>query len=502
MKSYSIILLVLLLPSQRWLATVSGHIRDHDGKPLAGAQITYTNVGQYTNGGAMDDGDAIKSSMQGRSQINNTGNGRVYKTKTDKKGEFVILGMMFGVYDIEITDAEGKRVYSVKRLVGDNTDKDISNVLNVDLSTAPPPGEPTPTGKMTKEQAALARHESGNSAKINRLNIDLRPALAAHDWDQATNLLQQLIALDPDRWEFYQNLGTIQSNTGKYQEAAQNFQKGIELARKGLENASDSAKLKTDISSMMISEGDALHRLDKLDDAMELYKQAAELAPQPAMAYFQACNAQSNRGTREVAIDLCSKAIAADPNQWEFYQVLAGDQSASGKSDDAIETYEKGAEVARKELAAKPDSALVKNGLGQMLNAEGNIYAQQSKYDLAIAAFAESAKNSAYAALPYFNLCATYYNEKRLDETVTACDQAIASDPTMSEAYYIKAAALFGKGKLAGGKYAPPEEARASLNKYLEFAPFGQHAQLVREMIDKLNEANDAKSPTAKPAKK
>jgi tetratricopeptide (TPR) repeat protein len=493
MKAYLSLLAVLAwgIPQT---ATVSGKILDREGQPMAGVQVTYTHVGEYTNTSSIPN-------------VTNSGTGKVYKTKTNKKGEFIMTGLAFGVYQVEVMDQAGARVYSGKKAVGDNGDTTMSNVLNVDLSTVAPPG--TASGSddnmhsaKSKDQLALIRQENSNTAKMNRLILEARTALAGQDWTHAADLLHQLIALDPNRWEFYQNLATIQANQGQYQEAVQSYRKGVELLERTLASASDPAKTRTEISNMMISEADALHHLDKLDDATELYNRAAALAPQPAMAYFHACNAQANRGTSAAAIDFCSKAIAADPSQWDFYQVLAGAQNASGKSQDAIATYARGVQAAREELAAKPDSSRAKNGLGQMLNAEGNLYAQQSKYDEAITAFAEAAKVSAYAALPYFNLCATYYNLNHLPETVTACDQAIASDPTMSEAYYLKASALFGTGKLEQGRYAPPAETRAALNKYLELAPFGPHAQLVREMLDKLDAAIDTSYKPGKPDKR
>jgi tetratricopeptide (TPR) repeat protein len=461
--------------------TVSGKVLDREGKPLANAQVTYTNIGTYTETGAT-------GRIQGG--ISSSGTGKVYKTKTNKKGEFLILAVSAGFYQVEVNDPTGFRIYRTKAAVADNGDKTSSNVLNIDLSTR------APGDIVITDPNSLA-------AKMNPMVTQARSALEAHDWTTAADLLRQLIAMDPNRWEFYQNMGTIQANREQYEDAIASYRKAVELLEKSLNGASNPVKVKTDLSGIMISEGDALNRLNKLDDATALYQRAAELAPQPAMAYFHACNAQSNRGTPASAIDFCTKAIAADPSHWEFYQVMARTLNSSGKAADAIATYEKGEQLARDELAAKPDSSdssIVKNGLGQMLTAEGNIYAQQNKYDQAITAFAESAKISSYAALPYFNLCAIYYDSKRLEEAVTACDQAIASDPTMSEAYYIKAVSLFGKGTLAAGKYAPPEEARVALNKYLELSPFGEHAHLVREMIDKLNEAMDTDT-AAKPRK-
>ena len=470
--SLSLAILTLLIPQG---GTVSGKILDRQGKPLVNASIIYTHIGSYSN-----------APNTGPGTLSDSGTGKVYKTKTNKNGEFQMIGVLSGIYRVEIRDSGGAFLYSGRAYVGDNADATWSNVLKIDLSS-PQLGDIT------------VREHNSKVSEINRLTTDLHTALDAQDWNRATDILKQLIALDPERWEYYQNLGTIQSNQSHHQDAAENFRKAVALAQKGLAANPDSVQAKTDLSGLMISEADALHRSGKIDEAMALYDQAAALAPQPAAAYYHACNAQSNRGTLTAAIELCKKAIAADPGQWESYQVLAAAESNSGKAEDAIQTYEKGIAVAKQEMAAHPDSVGAKTGLGQMLNAAGNFYAAHNQYDLAIAAFTESAKISAYAAMPWFNACATYFNMNRMQEAIQACNGAIASDPAMSEAYYLKAAALFGKGQVQNGKYSPPPpETRAALNKYLELAPFGSHAQLAREMLDKLDAPVEAALPAAK----
>lgn len=471
-------LLVLMIPQG---GNVSGKILDREGKPLVNATITYTHIGSYSN--APDAG-----TLTGNGNLTNSGTGKVYKTKTSKKGEFQMIGLNIGVYKVEIRDSSGAFLYSGRAFVGDNADTTWSNVMNIDLSS-PQLGDVT------------VREHNSKVSEINRLTTDLHTALDAQDWSRATDLLKQLIALDPERWEYYQNLGTIESNQSQYQDAAENFRKALELAQKGLAANPNSPQAKSDASSLMVSEADALHRSGKLDAAVALYDQAAALSPQPAMAYYHACNAESNRGLLTAAIAACKKAIAADPKQWEFYQVLAGAESSSEKPEDAIETYEKGIEVARQEMTAHPESVRAKSGLGQMLNAAGNFYAGHNQYDRAIAAFTESAKISSYAAMPWYNVCATYFNMNRLQDAIQACDEAIASDPTISDAYYLKASALFGKGMVQDGKYTPPPpETRAVLNKYLELAPFGPHAQMVREMLDKLDAPVETPPTAAKSA--
>ena len=490
MTSYCLILLALLLPMQRFLASVSGQILDHEANPMAGAEVVYTNVGSLDR--------TANQVIEGQ--------GKVYKVKTDKNGKFSLVGVEYGVYQIEITARDGGHVYSGKKHIGDVADTEVEaqNVLNVDLSSVisgplePGGGTNLASGKKTKAQQELIRQENAHAAKINKLTVQYHTAVATEDWLNAINLVQQLIALDSNRWEFYQNLGTLQSNQMQYQEAAQTLAKGVEVARKTLVNPSDTDRTLTIIGDLLLAEADCYDRMEKVDEAVVLYEKAAAVYPHPFMARYRACNALTNSGKYDAAIEKCNQASADDPTQWGPYQVLGGVYTAANKPNDALEAYQKGIAAAQKMLEGQPDSR-TKIGLGQMLNSEGHLLVKQKKYDEAIGVFTQAAESAAYPAMPYFNLCATYYNLKRSQDAVAACDKAIASDPKLADAYYVKASILFGKGQLEHGKYAVPQGTTEALNKYLEYAPFGEHARTVREMINQLNK--DMTAPY-KPAKK
>ena len=77
MTSYCLVLLALLLPMQRFLASVSGQILDREGNPMAGAEVVYTNVGTVDR--------AATRIIEGT--------GKTYKAKTDKTGKFSLVGV-------------------------------------------------------------------------------------------------------------------------------------------------------------------------------------------------------------------------------------------------------------------------------------------------------------------------------------------------------------------------------------------------------------------------
>ncbi len=461
------VIIGLLLLGIPQTADVSGKVLDRAGKPLANARVVYTNIDT----------------------------GKTYKFKTDKKGEFSGAGIIYGVYQIEITGSDGTSLYKTKRRIVDPNTPDFkkdTNTLTADLSiisvTDLPGGiqanvSPGDT-KLSNQQKELIRANNANVEKMNDLIRRLHPALEAQQWPEATEILKQLIAADPNRWEFYQNLGTVQNNQSQYEDAASNYERGIELVQSGVSTGPQPDK--KDISLMMIYAGDAYARLGNADKAVEFYSKASEISPDPATAYFNICRAQRSAGNTDSAVQACNKAISIDSKRWEFYQTLGAIQQNAGQDQLAIETYEKGIQVGEKILAGPAERAV-----GQMLSAEGSAYLNLKKFDEAINAFTRAAELDAYPARDYFNICATLYNTDRMEAAVGACDKAIAEDAKMADAYFVKASALYGKSKLEHGRLTVPEGTQEALSKYLELDPEGHNAANAREMLTKIGSVID-----------
>jgi tetratricopeptide (TPR) repeat protein len=485
------------------VAAVRGDVMDMLGRPIVGAEVLYINVD----------------------------NALAYRTRTDKNGKFDMIGLVPGTYQVEITGPTGKRIYSGrKRAYG--ADQQALNVIHIDLSIVPtgaslapfkgPSAEQIQGGswrkvdeksvKVDPEQLAQLRQENAAIAHYNELAPEAQAAIKVQDWPRAQDLLQQLAGIAPYMWQIYQNLGTIQRNRKLYPDAVTSFEKGIQAVVYDDALKKDRQRLNAVLAQMMIGEGEAYGAWGRLDSAAVEYRQAAKIDPHPALAYIHLCVTEYDTGRAEEALDDCRAGIAADPRRPEFYQILGGIEINLEKYEEAIAVYDKGVRLALNSLQLARDTmsssvpqydeftvrslhqavtrqmvvdesgAIYQSRAGQMLLSEGNAYFQLRRFKQAADLFARAAKLHDYPALAYFNLCVTRFDLGEWKAASDACDRAIANDPQMADAYYAKAASLFGD-TARQGKIRAPHEALSALQKYLELDPEGRYSREVQAML-------------------
>jgi tetratricopeptide (TPR) repeat protein len=511
LKRYLVLLLLsaVLIAQIGNVAEVRGEVIDMLGRPMAGALVIYTNAA----------------------------NGKTYRTQTDRGGKFHMIGLILGDYQVDITGSDGQRIYSGKKPVY-AADQQALNVMKVDLSLVPtkvslaPFKGPTAEeiqgeawrskvteatlGDLTPDQQAELRAENAAIVHYNELAPEARAALKAQNWLQAAELLERLIAIAPYQWQLYQNLGIIQRNQHRNQEAVKAFETGVQVVvfDDGLKK--DRQRRNAVLAEMMIGQGEAYNALDKPDVAAALYRKAAEIDPKPALAYIHLCITEYHNGNAEAALAACANGIAADPKQLESYQIMAGIESNLEKYDNAIRLYEKGLQWAKRKMefdklstssssdpfvspghslnsgiigqvpSPAAERSYYKSRAGQMLLAEGNAYFQLRKYKQAAELFARAATMHDYPALAYFNLCVTRFDVNDLQAAVDACDRAIAADPQMAEAYFVKASALLGESARRGS-FKIPEATISALQKYLQLAPDGAYVAEANSLLQASN---------------
>jgi tetratricopeptide (TPR) repeat protein len=259
----------------------------------------------------------------------NTQTGKTFKTKTDKNGEFRMLGVPYGSYEINVLGDKGEKLSSDKTTLGTDNTTD-SNILNIRVSKEAIPdnkfGLPDPAApKLTKEQLAKIAADNKKIAGLNSLISDAQNARQAQDWPKAENALTQLIAAAPDssRWDFYMALGEAQSKSNKLPEAVQTYDKGIQVAQSLISGSSPAdpkipslnpAAAKSGAGHMLTAQGNAYLKLQKPDEAIASLKKAAEIDPSSAMFSYNLCGVEFNAQKFDDARTACNKYLQLEPS--------------------------------------------------------------------------------------------------------------------------------------------------------------------------------------------
>ncbi len=283
-------------------ASVEGKVTQ-EGQPLAGAQLVLTNADT----------------------------GRAYKTKSNKSGEFLLVGVAYGQYQVDVVNDKGEKLFSQKTTVGTG-DTSVSNVLTIDVPKGGAPADNsfglassgTPPPKLTKEQLAKIKADNEKIAGLNSLISEAQAARQSQDWPKAENALKQLIAAAPEttRWDFYYALGDAQNKSGKYQDAVQTFDKGIQVAQSlasgqapvDSKNPNSSpAAAKSAAGRMLTAQANAYMKLNKEVEAVASLKKAAELDPGSALTQYNLCGAGFAANKFADAKPACDKYLQLEP---------------------------------------------------------------------------------------------------------------------------------------------------------------------------------------------
>lgn len=267
-------------PAQAQTGTARGRVLDAQGQPVVDAKVTIEFQGGIT---------------------------RKFETKSNKKGEYMQVGMQPGPYRFTATK-EGFQpgVIEFRITLGDPTAiPDFK--LNTQAQAAQAPGS---------AQAEL--RESFQKA------VELQ---SAGKLDEAEAAYKAILEKTPDIPEVYQNLGSVYALKKDFASAEAAFLKGLELRP-------DSADIATQLARLYQDNGQP-------EKAMELMTKSAGANPADAKAQFNQgiflLNAQKN----EEAIAAFEAAIKADPAMTEAYYRLGALMVGQAKIPEAIAHLEK-----------------------------------------------------------------------------------------------------------------------------------------------------------------
>jgi tetratricopeptide (TPR) repeat protein len=310
----------------------------------------------------------------------NTENGRKYPLKTNKKGEYFSLGIEPGKYKVTLLQ-DGKQLDQVSGfpVQADEATLDF-DLKKSQVEAAKQQGVNPEQLKQMQEQQAKAAKEKDVVKSLNDKLAAANTSMQAGDFDSAVNTLNEATQMDAGRDLLWARLADAYlGSAGKQTDAAE--------------------------------------KTRRYGEAVTDYQKAIELKQ------------KSMEGGTAKADD--PKTLAA------YYNNLGQAEARTGKTEDAIKSYDKAAQ----------------------LNPPG-------------------------AAQYYYNEGAVLTNSGKVDEANAAFDKAIAADPNKADAYYKKGGNLINKATTdKNGKVVPAPGTEEALNKYLELQPTGPYADGAKSML-------------------
>jgi tetratricopeptide (TPR) repeat protein len=262
--------------------------------------------------------------------------GKSFKIKTDDFGRFVLQDAPYGYYDLEIVGTDGDRLLQQQlSIIPAGTSQTAT--VNIDVSrskTTSAPGDPAvygglrtlpePNIKNKKEKNKEIARQNEKISEMNVLILQANAAALSGKWQEAVAPLQQLTAMDPDGWEYFSELGDVQSHLGEYRDALGSYETGLlnagEVSGINVETAdAESVRKKTGVSHMLNNKGIVYSKLHRTKEAMAAYSRSAALASDPSLTYFNLCVTQYNLKNVEGTVAACDKAVSVDPGKAEAH---------------------------------------------------------------------------------------------------------------------------------------------------------------------------------------
>ena len=276
-----------------------------------------------------------------------------YKVKSNKKGEYLHVGLPLGTYNVsvEINGQLADSMKGVRTRLGDPTevDFDLAKQAERQQATQAAMQKAAETGTIDKEltremspeqKAALEKQMKAQSEAMKKnkeLNDSFNAgmtALGAKQWDAAVEAFNKGAGFDPKQHVIWANLaesykGQAGGKTGDEQTAI--LAKASEAWAKALELKPDDAGYHNNYALLLVD-------AKKYKEAEEELNKAAALDPAKAATYFYNLGAiLTNRNQLEPAGAAFKKAIDADPKhadaqfQYGMYLVSKAQTSADGK---------------------------------------------------------------------------------------------------------------------------------------------------------------------------
>ncbi|HEY2982491.1 MAG TPA: tetratricopeptide repeat protein [Anaerolineales bacterium] len=337
----------------------------------------------------------------------------------------------------------------------------------------------------THRQRVIEFAESPNSeAQLQRTVDSVWQDVGAHAAEKATAQNIVMSGLPQDREsasngaKLLLTLGILNWRKGDHEKAEELLGEALKIATLS-QDTSFEAECFNAIALLKTS-------MQKIDEAIDAYKQAIQLAPAQIFAWNNLGNLCASIGRNDEAIVVFLKAIECNPKDPIGWNGLGNVYYKIGYMDDAVAAY-------RRSIQFMPTFAHPWNGLG-------DVHASAGRVDQALASYRKAIELNPRYVAPWQRLGALFNGQARPREALKAYQHALSLEPRnagiwnelgslhlKSEAYAEAAEALSKAIELDHG------HGWAHCNLALTYAQQGKHAEAVPLLLRSIELLKDEK---------
>ena len=266
----------------------------------------------------------------------------IYKTKTNKKGEYIYIGLPLGNYKVTLQDPSGRALmyHEGKRVgMGDPTEDDF-DLAKERAQQAEEQKKAIEANPELKRQQEQREQEQKQFTGLKQLFEQGQLLMNEKRYAEAAQMFEQALPFAKDR-----NLPVILGRLGESYQKAKMYDKAIESYQKAIAAKPDDATFHNNL-------GNVYAEMGKIPEAAAEFKKAAEMDPaQASRYYFNYGVVMYNSGKMDEAADALKKATDVDPNYADafYWRALAlmgkATMGADGKvvappgTQEALEAY-------------------------------------------------------------------------------------------------------------------------------------------------------------------
>jgi Flp pilus assembly protein TadD len=181
-----------------------------------------------------------------------------------------------------------------------------------------------------------------------RLRVEAQQAMQKENYQEAVAKFTEIVKLQPNNPDAYYDLSLAYGRLNQYDKAIEIIDQAIKL-KPGEKDYEDLKKIiinnkeaiKFNQAKQLADEGDQLYQAKNFAAALEKYKAAEALLPEPSTfgVRFQIGKTHAQLGQAEEALAAYRRAIELKPDRADYRRALAEYYYQLGRTPEAMETY-------------------------------------------------------------------------------------------------------------------------------------------------------------------